>query len=111
MLSAGIRPLEAIATNKLQAQFGVASATVAYAQKGHIDLKGQMPMAAMAMAGGVLGALLASVVPAEYLTAAIPVLLIGIALFFAFKPNLSDLDSPRREIGSASCRERVCPYG
>lgn len=96
MLIAGIPPLEAIATNKLQAQFGVASATVAYAQKGHIDLKSQLPTAAMAMTGGILGALLASLVPAQYLTAAIPVLLVGIALFFALKPNLSDLDRHRR---------------
>lgn len=96
MLIAGIPPLESIATNKLQAQFGVASATVAYARKGHVDLKSQMPMAAMALAGGTIGALLASLVPASYLAAAIPFLLVGIALFFALKPNLSDLDRHRR---------------
>lgn len=96
MLLAGILPLEAIATNKLQGQFGVASATIAYARRGHVDLKEQMPMALMATLGGVLGAFLASVVPATMLAAAIPVLLIGIALFFALKPNLSDLDSHRR---------------
>ncbi|MCF6368697.1 TSUP family transporter [Rhizobium halophilum] len=96
MLIAGIAPLEAIATNKLQGQFGVASATIAYARRGHVDLKKQMPMALMATLGGVLGALLASVVPADMLAAAIPFLLIGIALFFALKPNLSDLDSHQR---------------
>ncbi|HEX2146966.1 MAG TPA: TSUP family transporter [Pseudorhizobium sp.] len=96
MLIAGIPPLESIATNKLQAQFGVASATVAYARRGHVDLKKQLPMALMATLGGVLGALLASLVPATMLAAAIPLLLIGIALFFALKPNLSDLDSHRR---------------
>lgn len=96
MLIAGIPPLEAIATNKLQGQFGVASATIAYARRGHVDLKKQMPMALMATLGGVLGALLASVVPADMLAAAIPFLLIGIALFFALKPNLSDLDSHQR---------------
>src|SRR3546814_1776691 len=41
MLIAGIPPLDAIATNKLQAQFGVASETVAYAQKRHIDLRSE----------------------------------------------------------------------
>jgi uncharacterized membrane protein YfcA len=70
-----------------------------------------MPMALMATLGGVLGALLASVVPADMLAAAIPFLLIGIALFFALKPNLSDLDShpagdpaPLRPDGSAADR-------
>lgn len=96
MLITGIPPLESIATNKLQAQFGVASATIAYARRGHINLRKQMPMALMAVLGGILGALLASLVPATMLAAAIPFLLIGIALFFALKPNLSDLDSHQR---------------
>lgn len=96
LLIAGIPPLEAIATNKLQSQFASASATIAYARKGHINLRDQMPMALMAMVGGACGALLASVVPAAALAAAIPFLLIAIALFFALKPNLADIDGHRR---------------
>ncbi len=96
LLIAGIPPLESIATNKLQSQFGSASATIAYARKGHVQLKTQLPMAAMAVIGGAIGALLASLVPARILAAAIPFLLIAIALFFAFKPNLNDADSHRR---------------
>jgi uncharacterized membrane protein YfcA len=96
LLIAGIPPLESIATNKLQSQFGSASATLAYARKGHVKLRAQLPMAAMAAIGGAIGALLASLVPAAILAAAIPFLLIAIALFFAFKPNLNDLDSHRR---------------
>ncbi|MBB4347826.1 MULTISPECIES: TSUP family transporter [Rhizobiaceae] len=96
LLIAGIPPLEAIATNKLQGQFGAASATIAYARKGHINLRNQLPMALMAAAGGAVGAVLASVVPASALAAAIPFLLIAIALFFAFKPSLSDTDGRRR---------------
>jgi uncharacterized membrane protein YfcA len=82
MLIVGIPPLESLATNKLQGQFGVASATFAYARRGHVDLRKQFPMAAAAVVGGVLGALLALVVPAHYLAAAIPFLLVGIGLFF-----------------------------
>lgn len=96
LLLAGIPPLQAIATNKLQSQFGAASATVAYARRGHVKLETQLPMALMALVGGACGALLASLVPARLLVAAIPVLLIAIALFFAFKPNLGDNDSHRR---------------
>jgi uncharacterized protein len=96
LLIAGVPPLEAIATNKLQGQFGSASATIAYARKGHINLRSQMPMALTAAAGGAAGALLASVVPASMLASAIPFLLIAIALFFVLKPNLADIDSHRR---------------
>ncbi|MBB3947892.1 hypothetical protein GGQ73_003865 [Rhizobium skierniewicense] len=96
MLIMGIPPLEALGTNKLQAQFGSASATIAYARKGHVDLKKQFPMASMAFVGGILGALTASYVPPDILRAIMPFLLIAIAIYFAFKPNLSDIDSHRR---------------
>lgn len=96
LLLAGIPPLEAIATNKLQGQFGAASATIAYARKGHINLRDQLPMALMGLVGGACGALLASIVPASALATAIPFLLIAIALFFALKPNLADVDGHRR---------------
>lgn len=96
MLIAGIPPLESIATNKLQSQFGSASATIAYARRGHVKLKSQLPMALTALVGGSVGAALASMVPATWLASAIPFLLIAIAIFFAFKPNLHDTDSHRR---------------
>ncbi len=63
MLIAGIPPLETLGTNKLQSMFGAGSATIAYARKGHVDLKKQLPMAAMAVIGGALGAVVASFVP------------------------------------------------
>ena len=96
LLIAGIPPLESIATNKLQSQFGSASATVAYARRGHVSLRTQLPMAAIAVIGGGVGALLASRLPANLLASGIPFLLIAIALFFALKPNLNDTDSHRR---------------
>lgn len=96
MLIAGIPPLEALATNKLQSQFGSASATIAYARRGHVNLKSQLPMAGMSLIGGAIGATLASLVPAAWLAAAIPFLLIAIAVFFALKPNLNDIDSHGR---------------
>ncbi len=96
MLILGVPPLEALGTNKLQAQFGSASATIAYARRGHVDLKKQFPMAFMAFVGGIFGAIIAAYVPPDILRAIMPFLLIAIALYFAFKPNLSDIDSHQR---------------
>lgn len=96
LLIAGIPPLESIATNKLQSQFGSASATLAYARRGHVSLRSQLPMAGIAVIGGGVGALLASRLPPNLLASGIPFLLIAIALFFALKPNLNDTDSHRR---------------
>lgn len=96
MLIAGVAPLEALATNKLQGMFGASSATISYARRGHVNLKSQLPMAAMGLLGGVVGAFLATIVPTKILGTAIPFLLVAIGLFFALKPNLSDSDSHRR---------------
>ncbi len=96
MLLAGIPPLETLGTNKLQGLFGSGSATLAYARHGHVDLGEQWPLAAMTILGGGLGAILATVVPAEVLSGMLPFLLVAIALYFGFKPNLSDIDKHRR---------------
>jgi uncharacterized membrane protein YfcA len=96
MLLAGIPPLQVLGTNKLQSLFGSGSASLAYARYGHVDLRGQLPMALTAALGAALGALLATVVPGEVLKAALPFLLIGIAVYFGFKPDLGEVDRHRR---------------
>ncbi len=96
MLIAGIPPLETLGTNKLQSMFGAGSATLAYARKGHVDLKKQLPMAVMAVIGGAIGALIATVVPGDVLRVLMPFLLVAIALYFALKPNISDEDRHQR---------------
>ncbi len=96
MLIAGIPPLQTLGTNKVQSVFGAASATFAYARKGHVDLRKQLPMALMAVLGGALGAALATIVPGVVLRTIMPVLLVAIALYFALKPNLNDIDKHRR---------------
>ena len=53
-------------------------------------------MAIMAVAGGAIGALIATVVPGSVLRALMPFLLVAIALYFALKPNLSDEDRHQR---------------
>jgi uncharacterized membrane protein YfcA len=96
LLLAGLSPVDALGTNKLQGLFGSASATIAYAGKGHVDLRQQAPSAILAFLGGAAGAGLAAILPGELLRLVLPFVLIGIALFFAFKPNLGNVDSARR---------------
>ena len=96
LLLAGFTPVEALGTNKLQGLFGSGSATVAYARKGHVDLKAQLPAAILAAAGSALGAILATLIPGDIFRAFLPFLLVAIALYFAFKPNMDDIDRARR---------------
>ena len=96
MLLAGMPPLQALGTNKLQSLFGSGSASWSYARHGHVDLKKQGPMALCAAAGAVLGALLATLIPADWLKLVLPFLLIAIAIYFGLKPNLGSVDRHRR---------------
>ncbi|HGG8512103.1 TPA: TSUP family transporter [Neisseria meningitidis] len=84
LLLAGIPPVSAIATNKLQA----AAATFSFARKGLIDWKKGLPIAAASFVGGVAGALSVSLVSKDILLAVVPVLLIFVALYFVFSPKL-----------------------
>jgi uncharacterized protein len=96
LLLAGLTPVEALGTNKLQGLFGSGSATIAYASKGHVDLRKQLPSAALSFAGGIAGALLATVLPGEFLRLLLPFMLVAIALYFAVKPNMDDVDRAER---------------
>lgn len=96
LLLAGADPVTALATNKLQGTFGAATAAVAYGRAGHVRLGEQAGMATIAALGGAAGALVAHLVPADILRLIMPVVLIGIALFFALKPGLTDADRTRR---------------
>jgi uncharacterized protein len=96
LLIAGFSPVESLGTNKLQGLFGSGSATIAYAAKGHVDLRKQLPSAFLSCLGAVTGALLAAVLPGDWLRAALPLLLIAIALYFLLKPNMDDVDRAER---------------
>lgn len=96
LLLAGASPIEALSTNKVQGSFGAASAAITYAKAGKVDLKSQRVPALIALVSGLFGAFLATQLPTETLRVIIPVVLIGVALFFALKPGLSDEDQVAR---------------
>ncbi|WP_412565080.1 TSUP family transporter [Thalassobius sp. MITS945101] len=96
LMLSGVPPVQALATNKIQGMFGAGTAAFSYARSGHVDLKAQAPAALLAAAASFGGALLVTVLPTEWIRLILPVLLIGIALFFALRPGLDDSDRSRR---------------
>ena len=96
LLLAGFTPVESLGTNKLQGLFGTGSATLAYAASGQVDPRRQWRAAVLSFFGATLGALTATRVPDDVLRAALPIVLIAIALYFALKPNLADVDRAER---------------
>ncbi|WP_298567364.1 TSUP family transporter [uncultured Aliiroseovarius sp.] len=96
LLLAGVPPVTALATNKVQGLFGAGMAAVTYARAGHVNLRRQIRAAALSFAGAVIGAFLASSLPTDVIRLALPVLLIAVAVFFAVKPGLGDIDKHER---------------
>lgn len=96
LLIAGANPVTALATNKIQGLFGSATAAISYARGGHVDLRTQWKSAVIAFFASIGGALLVSLLPVELIRYALPILLVGIAIFFATKKGLDDVDRASR---------------
>ncbi|WP_312815576.1 TSUP family transporter [Brevundimonas sp.] len=96
LLAAGVSPVAAIATNKIQGSFGTASATYTFWRKGQIDFALlKWPLLATVI-GAVLGAIAVSFVDTAWLMILLPVLLVAIALYFLFGPKATDQDVAAR---------------
>jgi uncharacterized protein len=96
LLSAGLPPVAALATNKMQSVVGTFMAVTTYWRRGFVDLKSLVPAIALTFAGSFLGAVTVSRIDTSLLNVAVPVALIGIALYFLFAPSLSDADRAAR---------------
>jgi uncharacterized protein len=89
LLLAGLDPVSALATNKLQGSFGTASATHTFWKNGLLRPSEHVAEIAMVFVGAVLGVLAVSYVPADLLRRVMPVLLVLVAGYFALSPKLS----------------------
>jgi uncharacterized membrane protein YfcA len=98
LLLGGLDPVSAVATNKLQGTLGTAMSTWRFAKAGMIDFRspGAWGFAAAAFVGAVIGAALVAFAPVEAMRTLLPFLLVGVALYFAFGPAMSDLDATSR---------------
>ncbi|PSC03878.1 hypothetical protein SLNSH_16545 [Alsobacter soli] len=96
LLLAGFDPVSAVATNKIQGLSGGISATLAFARAGQITWRESLPLAGMAAIGGLVGALTVRHLPGDVLAGAIPILLLGIAVYFGASPKIRNEDARRR---------------
>src|SRR5690606_38853248 len=96
LLSAGLPPVAALATNKMQSVVGTGMAALTYWRRGFVDLRALIPAILFTYAGSLVGALIVRQVDTGLLQVAVPVALIAIALYFLLAPNLSDADRAAR---------------
>jgi len=96
LLIAGLDPVAALATNKLQGTFGTGSAVISYARQRHINFRSSLPMVAATFVGAVLGVLAVAIAPVRLLSAVLPLLLIAMAVYFVLSRRLSNEDARPR---------------
>jgi len=96
LMAAGVPPVQAIATNKLQSSVGTAGAVFAFARQGRIDFRRFLWPAVGAFAGSVAGALALQAVDPSFLAGLVPVLLVAMAAYFVFGPRASEADTVAR---------------
>ncbi len=108
LLLAGLDPVSALATNKLQGSFGTGSAAIAFWRKGHIDIRQNIPTIIATFVAACCGVLTINYAPKNLLNVVLPLLLILIAIYFAFSPNLTNQTKAQR-ISSAGFAFGVAP--
>ncbi|WP_348635565.1 TSUP family transporter [Sphingobium sp. Sx8-8] len=96
LLAAGIPPVPAVATNKLQSALGTFGACIAYARAGHMDLRAYKWPVIAAFMGSIGGAWLLQRVDPSILAGLMPALLVALAGYFTFSPKVSEMDRHQR---------------
>ncbi len=96
LLGTGMPPQTALGTNKLQGAFGSGSAMLHFARAGAVDLRACAAGTIWTAVGAGLGTLAVQRFDPAFLRAAIPLLLIAIALFMLFSPSLGMADARER---------------
>ena len=81
-------PVQILATNKLGSICGTSVSAVTYYRRVRPDLRTAVPLALLAFAGSLIGALLASSIPKAAFSPIILVVLIGVGSYTLVKPGL-----------------------
>ena len=99
LLVPGITPLQALATNKTASIMGTSVAATTYARRLKPDPRTAVPLAVAALAGAIIGAVIATYIPDEAFTPIILVVLIAVGAFTLLKPQMG-LHAKRRWQGA-----------
>lgn len=94
LLLAGLNPVSALATNKLQGSAGSFSASLTMVKKGIAHPKTIRSALLLAFVGSALGTILVQLSPPEFLKIAIPFVVGAMGLYTLLSPNLGQYQKP-----------------
>ena len=96
LLFAGVSPIQALATNKLQSVFGTSVSTRNYARAGLVNWHEHKLTIALVFIGATLGVLLVQAIQTSLLNLIIPLLLVAVSLYVLISPRMTDEDAHHR---------------
>jgi uncharacterized membrane protein YfcA len=96
LLAAGVPPIAALGTNKVQSVIGTGAAALTYWRKGFVSLPELGFAIVCTLAAAFVGAYVVKQIDTSLLQIAVPIALIAIALYFLFAPRLTDEDRHAR---------------
>jgi uncharacterized membrane protein YfcA len=96
LLAAGVPPVVALGTNKVQSVIGTGIAAITYWRKGYVSLRSVAIAVVAAFAAAFIGAFVVKLIDTSVLRIAVPIALVPIALYFLFAPRLTDEDRHAR---------------
>lgn len=96
LLLAQLPPLQALATNKLQASSGSLTASLMVIRRGLVQLRDVRPLFFCSLIGSGLGTLAVQFMRADTLDVVIPVVLVGIAAYFLLAPGAGAIERQPR---------------
>lgn len=91
----GASPVQVLATNKLASICGTTVSSVTYYRRVRPHAGTFLPLMAFAFAGSLVGAVVASRIPAEAFTPIVLVALVVVGAYVLFKPDLGDVTALR----------------
>ena len=96
LLFAGVPPIEALGTNKLQSMFGTATAFRNFAAKKLVDWRQHKGTMALVFIGASVGVIAVQSIDAGALRLIIPLLLVAVALYVLVSPRMGDEEAHER---------------
>jgi uncharacterized membrane protein YfcA len=96
LLAAGVPPVAALGTNKVQSVIGTGVAAFTYWRKGFVSLRTLAVAIGCTVVAAFLGAFVVKQIDTSLLQVAVPVALVLIALYFLLAPRLTDEDRHAR---------------
>lgn len=96
LLAAGVPPITALGTNKVQSVIGTGAAAFTYWRGGFVSLRTLIIAIAATFAAAFAGAFVVKQIDISVLQIAVPGALIAIALYFLLSPRLTDHDRHAR---------------